>query len=266
MTSADGWHVRDFNAWGNCPASCGTGNPTPPPTPTGPVAPQCERFAGGSSQSQFADGAWGNLDWTRSRHLRNGRARALRLQQWAGFVSEVTGAAGPPECVRDCPGIETVVDQPTLGCFAQCAVTHTCVSDCSQTIITLLNSKKANCGINRPPVTTPAPTPEPPHTPTHAAPDASAVTPVLLPTCLAECAGAGAVIAATNTCAQTREWAAGLLGTTATSDNGDPWAGFGAVGASSSSAVWGRGLLDRGVGAVSQEASCIATCSAAEKP
>merc|ERR1719453_132518 len=108
-------------------AQCITGGapapvPAPAPAPiTVPNLPQCSRFQQSASPRSFS-------------------TTTLSVQGWT-----VAGLNGPPACVSDCPGLSTVVDQPTLACFASCAVAHPCTQDCDQATRSMLASRQAPC-------------------------------------------------------------------------------------------------------------------------
>lgn len=138
-----------------------------------------------------------------------------KLQLQASFWSDVSGKAGPPACLQDCQYLDKVTNSADLACFAKCAVTLDCVSDCSQDTMTFLNQKKATCG-QAPQPATPAPTPRAPSADTRESDDtfsrADSPNPVVvLPDCLKTCKGFDMVLSSQLNCVATKNWAAAML-------------------------------------------------------
>jgi hypothetical protein len=190
------------------------------------------------------------------------RRRSLFERDVARQLDEVAawgaigGTAGPPECVADCPGIGTVTDHPTLVCFSACAVTHPCVSDCSQSIHILLDSKKSRCGANANEQQQPPPPPPAAGTevdtefvssPASTPPSSPGGSPVaVLPRCLRSCPGFQQVLASQLNCAGLKEWAAIVVGASSASS------------ASSAESFWS--LLGDGRRLQDGAHACAATC------
>jgi hypothetical protein len=185
-TNADGLHLK--GNWGHCPTSRRL------------LRPDSQRSEEGEQKRQRA---LFDRDVVR-RRLTSGVVAA-----W----SAVGSTAGPPQCVRDCPGIDTVTDQTTLGCFSACAVTHVCVSDCAQSIRDMLASKKDQCVNNK------NKEPPPPlggKTDTEFVSSSTATTPVeVLPRCLQSCPGFQKVLSSQLNCAALKEWAVIVVGASA---------------------------------------------------
>jgi len=173
-----------INLLNSVQAECSAGGappPTPAPVQDTPLSEQCTAFVGSSSAASGS-----SFNWFSSR----------RLDIW----NDVGAKSGPPACLNDCPGIGTVTDQPSLACFASCAVTHPCKNDCDDATLDLLNSKKDQCGASTAPIDSGTRS-------VAIVSDLNAADVAVLPSCLSKCNGFAAVLRATLNCQSLKQWA-----------------------------------------------------------
>jgi len=180
-------------------SNCGAAPPTPATPPDGnpniPVPAFCNDIIGANAQEASL---WAGF--SRKRNLRSYNRKLL----WEQFQTDVAGKNGPPACLSDCPGLERVIDADSIACFAVCTISNSCTSDCDQTTMDLLNSKKAGC-VNGPKPPPPTPSPalvSPPN----------ARSAVVLSKCMETCPGTDQMLQANLNCQAMKQWSSVLLG------------------------------------------------------
>merc|ERR1711959_725924 len=183
---------------------------------------------------------------------------------WAD-LNDQAGArnAGPPQCVKDCTGVDTVTRE-SIACWVSTALQQSCTSDCLLPERTKLQNIAQRC--------TPSGLPQCVRdcacvnqavNPEQRAGFARHVTStndacisdsqvVILPKCYSSCPGTDQVLSSGLNCQSLKQWA-DTLGLTSLSGQSSPWGDL--------KGIWNRVLRSRRL----TEHSCISTCTETEK-